>query len=180
MREQEQVEGSCVVGLLYSHKNLLTPRVVGEATVPSMSSLQRMLVLLLALLCGAEAWGASMGAWARRAAASTVVVVGLPLISLAAVDCQKDCVKNCLIAAPNSGEYCTSSCSEYCDDPDREDGLSGSKSAAKGETGLFGGSIDGTTIKDLPPKSPFSIIDPKLSSFYGISTQRMKSDALHQ
>lgn len=138
------------------------------------------LLFLISLLGAAQGWGLAGSAWTRRAVASAIVAIGLPLSSLAAVDCQKDCVKNCLIAAPNSGEYCTSSCSDYCEDPEREDGLSGSKSAAKGETGIFGGSIDGTTIKDLPPKSPFTIIDPKLSSFYGISQQRMSSESLHQ
>lgn len=41
----------------------------------------------------------------------------------------------------------------------RQDGLSGSVDATKGETGLFGGSIDGTVVygEDKPPKA-FSLI----------------------
>jgi hypothetical protein len=44
--------------------------------------------------------------------------------------------------------------SDYCQQDDREDGLSGSVSSKGGETGLFGGSIDGTVTRqdDQPPK----------------------------
>lgn len=114
--------------------------------------------------------------------AMSVVLSTSLLISpaLAEVDCQSDCYKNCLIAAPKSADYCQSSCTDYCSDPDREDGLSGSKSASKGETGIFGGSIDGTTIKDLPPKSPINFIDPALSTKYGISKSRIDSSSRHK
>ena len=42
---------------------------------------------------------------------------------------------------------------DYCAQTDRQDGLSGSIDASKGETGLFGGSIDGTVRRgdDKPP-----------------------------
>ena len=44
-------------------------------------------------------------------------------------------------------------CTEYCAQTDRQDGLSGSVDASKGETGIFGGTIDGTVRKgdDKPP-----------------------------
>ena len=73
--------------------------------------------------------------------------------SNAIIDCNKDCVKNCIIQAPGSIDYCKLSCSEYCDQDDRHDGLSGSIDAKNGETGLFGGSIDGTVTRqdDKPP-----------------------------
>jgi len=81
---------------------------------------------------------------------------GSPLLkqSFAAIDCNSDCFKNCAKAAPGSTDYCKESCQEYCSQDDREDGLSGSVSARKGETGIFGGSIDGTVTKqsDRPPR----------------------------
>merc|ERR1712071_639799 len=68
----------------------------------------------------------------------------------AAVDCFKDCFKNCKILAPKDPAYCTDNCKDYCDQPDREDGLSGSISSAKGETGILG---TNTVVKgeDKPP-----------------------------
>jgi len=95
--------------------------------------------------------------------------------ALAVVDCKLDCTKNCLIAAPGSKEYCNESCNEYCADTERQDGLSGSKDATKGETGIFGGSIDPTTTRDLPPKLPFALIPEDLSRAYGISKSRMQA-----
>ena len=50
--------------------------------------------------------------------------------------------------APGSVEYCKTSCVEYCKQDDRHDGLSGSLDASNGETGIFGGSIDGTATRD--------------------------------
>ena len=38
----------------------------------------------------------------------------------------QDCVQNCNRVAPASGGYCATTCDEYCEQPDREDGLSGS------------------------------------------------------
>lgn len=66
-------------------------------------------------------------------------------------DCFKDCFKNCAQLAPGSQAYCKESCNDYCDQPDRTDGLSGSVSSTGGETGIFG---RGTTVKgqDNPPK----------------------------
>ena len=167
-----------------------------------MMKLMRSLGLLLivgALLVVVECWkirsgpwgrtsaatAGSLGSWdaVRRALAVAATASALllsPMVTLAVVDCQSDCVKNCLIAAPGSADYCKSSCTDYCEDPEREDGLSGSKSASKGETGIFGGSIDGTTVKDLPPRSPVNFIDPQLSSAYGKSKSRMSAAALHQ
>ena len=96
----------------------------------------------------------------------------------AAVDCQSDCFKNCALAAPGSRDYCVSTCEDYCADPERQDGLSGSKDGSRGETGLFGGSIDATTIEDRPPQGP-TFIDPALATKYGISPQRVSSTSRH-
>ena len=51
----------------------------------------------------------------------------------------------------------------------RQDGLSGSLDATKGETGLFGGSIDGTVVygEDKPPKA-FSLIPDFMLKGYNL------------
>ena len=56
-------------------------------------------------------------------------------IANAITDCKTDCVKNCVLQAPGSKDYCLVSCSDYCDQDDRHDGLSGSLDAVNGETG---------------------------------------------
>lgn len=68
----------------------------------------------------------------------------------AAPDCMKDCLKNCKEIAPKDPAYCIENCKDYCDQPDREDGLSGSVSSSKGETGILGLT---TVVKgeDRPP-----------------------------
>jgi hypothetical protein len=69
----------------------------------------------------------------------------------AAPDCFTDCLKNCKLIAPKDPEYCQSSCQEYCSQPDRKDGLSGSVSSENGETGILGTT---TVVKgeDKPPQ----------------------------
>ena len=69
----------------------------------------------------------------------------------AAPDCFTDCIKNCKLIAPKDPEYCQSSCSEYCAQTDRKDGLSGSVSSENGETGILGTT---TVVKgeDKPPQ----------------------------
>ena len=148
-------------------------------------------VVVIILVCAVLAYGGattigkkhsflSFRAMRTAAVASTLLLGGGK--SFAAPDCQQDCYKNCLIAAPGYKDYCQSTCVEYCDDPEREDGLSGSKSASKGETGLFGGSVDsilGTTTNDLPPKS-INFIDPALSTKYGASSSRIDSSMRHK
>ncbi|EJK53402.1 hypothetical protein THAOC_27172 [Thalassiosira oceanica] len=69
---------------------------------------------------------------------SSVLLLTAPATSNAAVDCFTDCFKNCKLIAPKDPEYCQSSCKEYCDQPDRTDGLSGSISSEGGETGILG------------------------------------------
>mmetsp|Transcript_17771 Transcript_17771/g.36551 ORF Transcript_17771/g.36551 Transcript_17771/m.36551 type:complete len:177 (-) Transcript_17771:540-1070(-) len=81
-------------------------------------------------------------------------VLSSPAPALAAADCMKDCVKNCLIIAPKDKEYCTDSCTAYCAQDDRTDGLSGSVSAENGEVGILGGSFGQGTVpkgEDKPP-----------------------------
>jgi hypothetical protein len=69
-------------------------------------------------------------------------------------DCYADCYKNCKVLAPKDDAYCSESCVEYCSQDDRQDGLSGSVGAEKGEVGILGGSFGtGTVVKgqDVPP-----------------------------
>ncbi|KAL3797181.1 hypothetical protein ACHAW5_006043 [Stephanodiscus triporus] len=68
----------------------------------------------------------------------------------AATDCFTDCLKNCKLIAPKDDQYCQGSCQEYCAQPDRTDGLSGSISSEGGETGILGTT---TVVKgeDKPP-----------------------------
>lgn len=66
-------------------------------------------------------------------------------------DCMNDCLKNCKQIVPNdTSNYCRDTCVEYCAQPDRSDGLSGSVSSEGGETGILG---LGTVVKgeDKPP-----------------------------
>lgn len=81
---------------------------------------------------------------------SVSATLAAPSISQATTDCFQDCFKNCLLVAPKDKGYCTDNCRDYCDQPDREDGLSGSVSSVKGETGILG---FGTVPKgeDKPP-----------------------------
>jgi hypothetical protein len=72
----------------------------------------------------------------------------------AKTDCYTDCYKNCKVLAPKDDAYCSESCVEYCDQDDRQDGLSGSVGSEQGEVGILGGSFGtGTVVKgqDVPP-----------------------------
>ncbi|GMI11560.1 hypothetical protein TrLO_g7495 [Triparma laevis f. longispina] len=95
---------------------------------------------------------------------TTATITLAPTIASAKqADCMQDCVKNCRILAPNdTSGYCESSCKEYCEDPEREDGLSGSKSSDKGEYGILGGGFgQGTVTKgeDKPPSVKLPFLD---------------------
>ena len=70
---------------------------------------------------------------------SLIITSICPFPATAVIDCLKDCQMNCVRVAPGSESYCKATCSEYCDQTDRQDGLSGSIDASKGETGIFGG-----------------------------------------
>lgn len=89
------------------------------------------------------------------AVATTVPLLVVPTNPASAKpDCFADCFKNCKAIAPKDEAYCQESCRGYCEQPDREDGLSGSVSAAQGEVGILGGSFGtGTVVKgqDKPP-----------------------------
>ena len=105
----------------------------------------------------------------RQSRGFVAVGIGLAALTtpvLAATDCNIDCFKNCVRVAPGSKAYCDESCSDYCAQPDRTDGLSGSKDASGGETGIFGGSIDGTVTAgdDKPPAGVKIIPDAMLKS----------------
>ena len=94
------------------------------------------------MLAGIFATSAASGVatqWpvSRRSVLFAAVAAPLaPLRSSAAVDCLQDCQSNCFRVAPKSGRYCLDSCAEYCDQPDRRDGLSGSISNDAAEAPL--------------------------------------------
>jgi hypothetical protein len=88
--------------------------------------------------------------------ASTAIVASSSLLPCDAavakeVDCFQDCFKNCKQIAPKDQQYCLDTCKDYCDQPDRRDGLSGSVSSEGGETGILGLN---TVVKgdDKPPE----------------------------
>ena len=77
-----------------------------------------------------------------------------PTPAQAVADCFTDCFQNCRTIAPKNLDYCQSSCKDYCDQPDRQDGLSGSVSSANGEVGILGGGFGQGTVpkgQDKPP-----------------------------
>ena len=85
------------------------------------------------------------------------IVFACPPNVHAIADCKKDCFKNCVAVAPGSKGYCEESCTDYCAQDDRTDGLSGSISNTGGETGIFGGSpVEGGASvvrgEDRPPQ----------------------------
>lgn len=95
-------------------------------------------------------------------AASTLIMSPPSPVSAAAPDCMGDCVKNCQIIAPKDPSYCTDSCTDYCAQDDRTDGLSGSVSAQNGEVGILGGSFGQGTVpkgKDKPPSIKLPFLD---------------------
>ena len=67
---------------------------------------------------------------------AAMVAFGAPAISLAAVDCMQNCRSNCDRLAGGSSSYCETSCSDYCAQDDRKDGLSGSISSDGAEFGF--------------------------------------------
>ena len=62
-----------------------------------------------------------------------------PMEAHAVKDCFQDCSENCNRLAPQSRSYCTRSCNDYCEQDDREDGLSGSVGSSGAEIGWRSG-----------------------------------------
>ncbi|EOD04551.1 hypothetical protein EMIHUDRAFT_221046 [Emiliania huxleyi CCMP1516] len=94
-------------------------------------------MLAAAFATSAASGVASQWPVSRRGVLFAAVAAPLaPLRSSAAVDCLQDCQSNCFRVAPKSGRYCLDSCAEYCDQPDRRDGLSGSISNDAAEAPL--------------------------------------------
>lgn len=90
--------------------------------------------------------------WLCTSVAGALLVA--PSAAHAAADCFTDCMKNCKLIAPKDPAYCQDNCRDYCDQDDRNDGLSGSVSAQGGEVGILGGTFGtGTVVKgeDKPP-----------------------------
>jgi hypothetical protein len=63
------------------------------------------------------------------------IITAAPPVS-ATKDCFLDCSQNCNRLAPKSGAYCTLTCRDYCEQPDRKDGLSGSVGSEGAEVGF--------------------------------------------
>mmetsp|Transcript_3480 Transcript_3480/g.5832 ORF Transcript_3480/g.5832 Transcript_3480/m.5832 type:complete len:165 (-) Transcript_3480:76-570(-) len=118
-------------------------------------------------------WSSALAvAPSRRAAMGRVAVITAtapfiicPPAAPAAVDCMGDCESNCNRVAPKSSRYCFDSCSEYCSQTDRRDGLSGSVSNEAAEVGwasaydpkrLLPGSVPRGVVygQDTPPALP--------------------------
>lgn len=125
-----------------------------------MLSFRIPLISLFLILEASAAWNviSRREALSRAGKASGATLMGTtavgPMAAHAALpDCFQDCLKNCQLIAPKDKEYCISSCREYCDQPDRNDGLSGSISSEGGEKGILG---FGTVVKgeDKPPSIP--------------------------
>jgi hypothetical protein len=57
-------------------------------------------------------------------AAAFGVIVVAPLPAFAAADCFKDCMQSCKAIAPKDPDYCLANCKGYCEQDDRNDGLS--------------------------------------------------------
>ncbi|VEU40596.1 unnamed protein product [Pseudo-nitzschia multistriata] len=104
-----------------------------------------------------QTWQSRRDSFASIMGAATIAgaaVLGSPAPASAEPDCFKDCLKNCLIIAPQDKTYCTDTCTSYCAQTDRTDGLSGSVSAENGEVGILGGSFGQGTVpkgEDKPP-----------------------------
>ena len=67
--------------------------------------------------------------------ATFMAALTMPTAASAKVDCVQDCLQNCARLAGGSLGYCKNSCLDYCDQPDRKDGLSGSVSSDGAEFG---------------------------------------------
>eukprot|EP00953_Heterococcus_sp_UTEX-ZZ885_P005331 3346-Heterococcus_DN1.PRE.1 len=67
---------------------------------------------------------------------AAAVIAAAPVAVLAKEDCMKDCLRNCNKVAPGSPDYCKESCTDYCAETNRKDGLSGSVSDEGGEVSI--------------------------------------------
>lgn len=116
------------------------------------ASRQWLLLLFLLLLQQQRCLSLTITPVSRRTALLGTLVALSPLpAGAAAADCDTDCMKNCRLIAPNDTTgYCRENCRDYCEQPDRQDGLSGSVGSERGETGILG---FGTVVKgeDRPP-----------------------------
>ena len=128
----------------YMHEKALTKAThLKDKIMTKLSSMKSILVLSLFLFeisSLVSAYSSSEPrSFSRRAALSTAFsAMAAPLPALAAPDCFKDCMKNCKLIAPKDPDYCLANCKGYCEQDDRNDGLSGSVSASSGEVGILG------------------------------------------
>ena len=78
-----------------------------------------------------------------------------------AADCYSDCMANCERGAPGNKAYCVDNCEDYCEQTDREDGLSGSVNSNKGYVGLASPLKLGATVEYGADRPPNGDILPK-------------------
>jgi len=64
-----------------------------------------------------------------------LAALSVPIAASAEVDCLQDCLQNCARLAGGSKDYCKTTCTDYCAQDDRKDGLSGSVSSDGAEFG---------------------------------------------
>ena len=87
----------------------------------------KLLVVLLLLTNLYECCSLKLNSLRRHVGiALTIVSIGQftqSEVANAITDCKTDCVKNCVLQAPGSKDYCLMSCSDYCDQDDRHDGI---------------------------------------------------------
>jgi hypothetical protein len=111
-----------------------------------MLALQLLCLMLVALQSSTALLITSPQLTARRSFlqsgfTAAAVIAAAPVAALAKEDCMKDCLRNCNKVAPGSPDYCKESCTDYCAETDRKDGLSGSVSDEGGEVSMDRGLI---------------------------------------
>lgn len=62
------------------------------------------------------------------------------------------------VCSKKDKQYCSDTCTDYCAQPDRTDGLSGSVSAENGEVGILGGSFGQGTVPKGEDKVSFRLL----------------------
>ena len=137
-------------GVSTSNNDAATKDLSLVLTCPTPTTINRRSMLEATVVMGGTTTAAAAAAFASLLFGTTDEAWA------AQADCMTDCVKNCKLIVPNdTSSYCQDSCREYCNQPDRRDGLSGSVSADGGEVGILGGTFgQGTVVKgqDKPPQ----------------------------
>mmetsp|Transcript_40728 Transcript_40728/g.57261 ORF Transcript_40728/g.57261 Transcript_40728/m.57261 type:complete len:136 (-) Transcript_40728:2884-3291(-) len=110
-------------------------------------------ILLVIFVSGVSSLSCARRQFLATACAAPVALF-VPSQAIAAPDCMTDCLKNCKQIAPKDPKYCLDNCNSYCEQPDRQDGLSGSVGSEAGYSGILGGTFGQGTVpkgEDKPP-----------------------------